>query len=150
MIAGVDNKQRQAWIGLYYLIQENRVPWPDHMSQEQIDYLVVSIMRSAYPGQFGKNARYLIRWGLLEKSFAIYKAKHPDKSIKRIYLDLAEYYGCSWSLVRKARQKFEPLRKIEDQFPGSFNITDDDLAALDLPHINFKNFPNVPTDPTEE
>ena len=136
-----DTELRQAWTNLYYLIRAGSIPWPDYMSLKQIDYLTVCIMRNAYPGKLGEHGRSLVRWCLLDEAFAIHKAKHPDKSINQIYVDLAAHYGCSRSLVKKARQVFGPLREIEDDRPGLIGATEDGLAARDLPHINFKNFP---------
>ena len=139
MITGKD--KQQAWAILGDRIARGLVPWPDYLSQEQIDYLTTSIQKSAIPGEVGKKVRNWSRWFQLDTAFAIFKAKHPDKSDMQLYKDLAKYYSCGWSTVRKAHQFFKK-RKISQAYaanrPGAPKV---DLADLELPHINFDNFP---------
>ena len=136
-----DDEKRKAWGTLGDRIARGLVPWPDYMSQEQIDYLTTCIRRSANPGEIGKYIRNIIRWVELSTAFDIIETRHPGKSKNALYKDVAGHYGISWTTVRKTRRYVENLgMTLADRarLPGVAEI---DLASLELPHINFDNFP---------
>ena len=135
-----DKEKWQAWANLGDRIARGLVPWPDYLSQEQIDYLTTSIWRKAIPGEIGKKHRNWSRWFQLDMAFAILKAQQPEKSARKIYAAVAEHYGCHWTTVRKAHQ-FYKRRGISQAYPRKIpGAPDVDLTAFDLPHINFDNF----------
>lgn len=136
-----DKDKQQAWAILGDRIARGLVPWPDYLSQEQIDYLTTSIRKAAIPGEVGKKVRNWSRWFEINRAFEILKAKHPDKSDSQLFKELAAHYGCGWSTVRKAHQFFKKRKMTHAdnaQRPGAPKV---DLATFDLPHINFNNFP---------
>ena len=136
-----DADKRNAWATLGDRIARGLVPWPDYLSQEQIDYLTTSISRAAHSGETGRELRSIIRWWQLSEAFEILKAKHPEKSDRQVYEGLADHYGCGWSTVRKARQYCKKRKMTyadRANMPGASKV---DLAAFDLRHINFDKFP---------
>lgn len=79
--------------------------------------------------------RSVVRWILLSLAYDILKTRHPNRSPNNLYLDLAEYYGCSWDTVRMARE-FVRERWAKRRTSGQ----QIDLAMFAMPTICFGGF----------
>jgi hypothetical protein len=135
-----DKDKQEAWMALSLSIALSKMRWPDHITQEQIDYVNTCISRNAIPGMKGQKLRSVYRWNCLDLAFAILKAREPNKSDRDTFMAVAKHYGCSWATVRKARVE---MRKHDFSFAGrhrELGCTDEDIAKLALPHTNFDNF----------
>lgn len=72
-----------------------QVRWPDHLTQEQIDYVRTCVDKKAIPGTKGRKLRSINRWNRLDFAFAVFKARNPGKSDREILETVAKHYGCS-------------------------------------------------------
>ena len=135
-----DDEKQEAWMALGHCIVLDRVQERYGLSQRQIDYLVTFVGRKSFPGVKGRKLRSVSRWNSLDYSFEILKARQPDRSDQKTYEAVADYYDCSWTTVRKARQE---MRQREFSFASrhkQLGFTNEDFAMLALPYINFDSF----------
>ena len=127
-------------MALHACVALGQIRWIEHLSQEQIDYLLTCIDKKSSPGVRGRTLRSINRWSSLDYAFEILKAQQPDRSDRKTYEAVANHYDCKWTTVRKARQE---TRKQEFSLAGrhrQLGFTDEDFAMLALPHINFNKF----------